>query len=286
MSSSGNNLQDAWDQASRELNEIPLVLERVRYAAAIKPLLALPEDCRILEAGCGAGRILRTLHALGYHNVTGLEISQARLDLVRQLGGTSAQLVRSDGVPFDDASFDGVVSAAVIEHVEHPAQWLAELARVVKPGGILSITSDTYMWCWLKKLGLYKTIQPIDDAIWPTTLIDWARQAGLEVAGYGGFTNVPEQEWYLGKQLKRLLSPGRILYQLTGIRTRRKRTYAAYEYMDEVPGILQALDAFELTPDENFWAAVFSYESYFWFRKRDDAAAAAVSTERSYRAAA
>lgn len=280
------NWDEAWEDTAREPAETPLVLDRMRYAAALKPLLALPEDARILEAGCGGGRILRTLHALGYRDVTGLEHSQSRLDAVKRAGGTSATLICSEQVPFDDASFDAVVSAAVIEHVADPAAWLAELARVVKPGGLVSMTSHSYMWRWLKKLGLYKAIQPIDDALWPGTVVGWARSAGLEVAGYGGFTSVPEQEWYLGKQLRRLLSPGRLLFKLTGIRTGRRRTYAAYEHIEEVPGIEAALDRFELSPREDFRAAVFSYESYYWFHKPAAAAAATGSQAADIRAAA
>lgn len=122
--SEAHGLGNQWDAVAEELTSIPLILERNRYATALKVLLGLDENARILEVGCGAGRILRTLEALGYRNVVGLEISQSRLNYVQQQGQTSAGLICSDHVPFADASFDAVVSAAVIEHVVDPRAWL------------------------------------------------------------------------------------------------------------------------------------------------------------------
>ncbi|RPI74444.1 MAG: class I SAM-dependent methyltransferase, partial [Desulfobacteraceae bacterium] len=64
-----------WDNVANKLNQIPLRGEQIRYAMAVKPLLALPKSSLILEAGCGSGRILRILTALGYSDLIGLEIS-------------------------------------------------------------------------------------------------------------------------------------------------------------------------------------------------------------------
>lgn len=265
-----SSLQNQWNQVAAELTAIPLILERVRYAVALKTILTLPPGARILEAGCGAGRILRTLQALGYHNVTGLEISQSRLDYVKHAGGTSAELVCSDHVPFEDESFDAVVSAAVIEHVADPMAWLGELARVTRPGGMISITSDTYMWKWLKKLGMYKTVQPLDEAIWPAKLTAAAEAAGLEVVGCGGFTNVPDQNYYFLKQLKRWSSLRRRWYLWRGVKGRQHKPIPVYEHVDEIPGILQALDEHPLSAQKSVWSAIFSYESYYYLRKRGE----------------
>lgn len=260
------NLHDAWDEVAAELCEIPLLLEVVRYGAAIKPLTVLPKTAQILEAGCGAGRILRSLSALGYENLSGLEISHARLRYINRHGPSNARLVCTDKVPFADASFDAVVSAAVIEHVADPAPWLAELARVTRPGGLISLTSDTYMWRWLQLLGLYKTVQPLDRAIWPTTLIGWGRRAGLELVACGGFVNVPEQEWFFPKQLKRLTSLRRWYCKLRKIRG-TPRPQPPVRHIPEVEGVLEAVDQFPMTDARDVLAAIFSYESFFWFRK-------------------
>jgi 2-polyprenyl-3-methyl-5-hydroxy-6-metoxy-1,4-benzoquinol methylase len=282
---------DRWNEVAAELTANPLVLERVRYAVALKAILGLPEDSAILDAGCGAGRILRTLEALGYHNVTGLETSQWRLDYVQHAGGTRAKLICSDRVPFEDASFDAVVSAAVIGQVPDARTWLGELARVVKPGGIISITSDAYSRNWVRRLGVDGGARATGRAIRPKVLLDWADEAGLETIACGGFTNVPDQEYHLLKQLKHWLSPRRRYYKWRG-QSLHYKPAAAYEHLEELPGILDALDRQPLQTGMRPWQAMFSYESFFYFRKRGESAASqqpatqSPADERTYRAAA
>jgi ubiquinone/menaquinone biosynthesis C-methylase UbiE len=263
-----SELVGAWDEVAAELSAIPLELERVRYAAVLKFIEALPKSARVLEAGCGAGRILRALAAMGYENLVGLEISQSRLDYVSRAGPTCAELVCSDQVEFEDESFDVVVSAAVIEHVIDPAKWLGELARVTKKGGLISIATDTYMWQWLKRLGLYRTVQPLDQAIWPRALIRWGERAGLELAGCGGFVNVPEQRWYFARQLKRLTSLRRWWCKLWGIRrTQSAASEAPAPAVDETASILEATRAFPMAQKRDLAGCIWSYECYYWFRK-------------------
>jgi ubiquinone/menaquinone biosynthesis C-methylase UbiE len=264
-----SELRETWDEVAAELTSIPLVLEHVRYAAAIKPLTRLPKSSSILEAGCGAGRILRSLDAMGYENLTAIELSLSRLHYVQFAGPMNAKLVCSDAIPFNDNQFDAIVSAAVIEHVTDPRAWLAELARVVRPGGVISIVTDPYIWRWLQMLGLYKSIQPIDRAIWPWKLLRWAREAGLTPIACGGFVNVPEQRQYFVRQLKRLTSIRRWIFKLTGIRTSRPKTApdAPAPEFDEVGMIVDAVRRFPRSRKLDMGNCLFSYENYFWFTK-------------------
>lgn len=243
------------------LGNISLAGERVRYAATIKPLLALPTNALLLEAGCGSGRILRTLSALGYENIVGLEISLARLRDISLQGRNFARLVNSSEVPFVAEAFDGVLSAAVIEHVSDPAHWLSELARVTRSGGIVSIATDTYAWRWLKKLGLYRSIQPRDEAIWPGRIIDWGRRAGLELTSCGGFINTQDQRGYFGKRLLRLApKTGRLQKWL-------EPSEASAIPSDETEAILEAVEEFPSPTKANRWSCISSYECFYWFRK-------------------
>lgn len=261
-------LAQSWDEVAAELSAIPLELERVRYASVLKFIESLAKEARILEAGCGAGRILRSLAAMGYENLVGLEISQSRLDYVSRVGPACAELVCSDRVDFADETFDAVVSAAVIEHVIDPAKWLGELARVTKRGGLISIATDTYMWQWLNRLGLYRTVQPIDQAIWPKALIRWGERAGLELAGCGGFVNVPEQRWYFARQLKRLTSLRRWWCKFWGIRrTQSATSESPAPAVDETASILEATRDFPLRQTRDLMGCIWSYECYYWFRK-------------------
>jgi SAM-dependent methyltransferase len=261
MLTMNHTLHREWDQAAGELNTIPLVDERVRYAAAIKPLLAIPKTSCILEVGCGSGRLLRALAALGYQDIVGLEISPSRLRQVTRFGPSDARLICSNVVPFVSEAYDAVVSAAVIEHVVAPADFLAELARVTRAGGVISIVTDTYMWSWLKKLGLYRTRQPLDEAIWPRKIIRWARQAGLELIGCAGFVNTPDQQGYFGKQLLRLVPlTSRMRHWLN----RAPKPVVA---SDEAGAILEAVQGFDNDARVDLWSCIWSYECYYWFRK-------------------
>ncbi len=259
-------LTAAWNDVAGELSAIPPVLERMRYASVIRPLLELPRSANILEAGCGAGRVLRTLDALGFKNLTGLEISTARLNFVRR-AGPAARLICTDGVPFADSAFDAVVSAAVIEHIAQPDRWLADLARATRRGGIVSIATDTLMWNWLKMLGLYKSVQPIDRAIWPGKLARWGSQAGLKLIACGGFVNVDEQRWYFAQQMKRLMSWRRWWFKLTGQRTGKPRPPTVYPQGNEVAAIVQATRDFPSGRTRRWMQCVWAYECFYWFVK-------------------
>jgi SAM-dependent methyltransferase len=260
-----NHLTNAWNEVAAELTAIPLLLERARYAATIKPICHLPHNAQILEAGCGAGRILRTLDRMGYRDLTGLEISKSRLDYVAQAGPAGARLICSGEVPFANDTFDAVLTAAAIEHVTDPRQWIAELARVTRPGGVVSITTDTYMWKWLQSLGLYQTVQPLDGAIWPYTLVNWARQAGLQLRSCGGFDSVDKQRWYFLKQMKRLVSARRWYRKLKG-------GYPPVNPWGNVPAVEEAsiTDAvrdFPLHDQSDLPACVWAWECFYWFEK-------------------
>ncbi|MFX1552318.1 MAG: class I SAM-dependent methyltransferase [Promethearchaeota archaeon] len=255
------DLSQAWNQVADVLNETSIAGECVRYAAAIKPLLALPKTSLIMEAGCGSGRILRTLAALGYHRLVGLEISHERLSEVTRLGSSSAQLICSSAVPFASAAFDAVVSAAVIEHVIDPGSWLKELARVTRSGGLLSIVTDTYMWQWLKRFGVYRSIQPLDEAIWPPTMIRWAQKSGLHLLGCKGFINRPDQRGYFIRQLLKLIPR-------TGSLQRWFNQTATPDIpSDETEVILDSIRGFNDRTRVDLWSCVWSYECYYWFRK-------------------
>lgn len=105
----------------------------------------LPRTGRILEAGCGTGRVVRYLHDRGY-DIEGVELNAAIVAQVKAaqpdlkiLVGDVAQLPRPDGY------YAGLVSYGTIEHfiagVEAPLQ---EHYRVLAPGGIAVITVPSY----------------------------------------------------------------------------------------------------------------------------------------------
>lgn len=97
---------------------------------------------RILDAGCGSGPLTAALRDSGAV-VTGLDASAAMLDLARQRLGEDADLHVADlrePLKFNDAEFDDVVASLVLHYLEDWSGPLAELRRVLKPGGRLILS--------------------------------------------------------------------------------------------------------------------------------------------------
>jgi SAM-dependent methyltransferase len=108
--------------------------------------LGLPQQARILDAGCGSGRNMVELARRG--TVTGVELSQASVDLARARGAGEVLAGSVLEMPFADDSFDLAVSLDVIEHLEDDVTALRELRRTVAPGGALLVTVPAYQWLW------------------------------------------------------------------------------------------------------------------------------------------
>jgi ubiquinone/menaquinone biosynthesis C-methylase UbiE len=104
----------------------------------------------LLDAGCGDGRFLAGIAGLPNRpaHLVGTDISERILVTARRWAerdGFELELVRAnmEMLPFPDASFDRVLSVQVIEHLLDPEAGLAELARVLRPGGKLVLSTDS-----------------------------------------------------------------------------------------------------------------------------------------------
>jgi ubiquinone/menaquinone biosynthesis C-methylase UbiE len=92
---------------------------------------------RVLDAGCGSGPLFEDLRANGAL-VTGFDSSPAMLALARERLGEDADLQVADlsrPLPYVDGAFDDVVVSLVLHYFRDWAAPLAELRRVLRPGG-------------------------------------------------------------------------------------------------------------------------------------------------------
>ncbi|MFJ7176353.1 class I SAM-dependent methyltransferase [Streptomyces massasporeus] len=113
------------------------------YAAAVAEL-GLRTGDRVLDAGCGTGRALPPLRAVvGASGVVlGADLTPAMLrEAVRAGRDRDGQLLLADvaALPLRSHSLDAVFGAGLISHLGDPAENLRELARVVRPGGVLAL---------------------------------------------------------------------------------------------------------------------------------------------------
>jgi len=99
---------------------------------------------RILDAGCGSGPVMAALRDRG-GVVTGFDKSTGMLEQARRRLGGDADLLMADlssPLPFADGTFDDVIASLVLHYLEDWGLALAELRRVLKPGGRLIMSVD------------------------------------------------------------------------------------------------------------------------------------------------
>ncbi|UBU18933.1 class I SAM-dependent methyltransferase [Nonomuraea gerenzanensis] len=99
---------------------------------------------RILDAGCGSGPLFAELRDRGAI-ITGIDASAGMLEQARQRLGADADLQVADlagPLPFPDEAFDDVIASLVLHYLEDWGPTLAELRRVLRPGGRLLISID------------------------------------------------------------------------------------------------------------------------------------------------
>ncbi|WP_416959444.1 class I SAM-dependent methyltransferase [Streptomyces sp. Agncl-13] len=113
------------------------------YAAAVAEL-GLRAGDRVLDAGCGTGRALPPLRAAVGRSgvVAGADLTPAMLEAAVRAGrGRDGRLLLADvaALPLRSESLDAVFAAGLIAHLPQPDENLRELARVVRPGGMLAL---------------------------------------------------------------------------------------------------------------------------------------------------
>ncbi len=110
------------------------------YAEQIVPLATegLHGARRVLDVGTGEGQLARLAHRLGAETVVGVDPTVAQLKVAGERAGGPAY-ARADAtrLPLRDASFDAVIVCLVLEHVEDHVAAIAEISRVLEPGGRL-----------------------------------------------------------------------------------------------------------------------------------------------------
>jgi SAM-dependent methyltransferase len=110
------------------------------YEEQIIPLAAheLAGAGRVLDIGCGDGQISRVL-AMGGAEVVGVDPTANQIAVARQRGGGPAYVrAPADRLPFAGESFDAALACLVFEHIDAVDESIAELARVLRPGGRFS----------------------------------------------------------------------------------------------------------------------------------------------------
>ncbi len=151
-----DDLRSYYESRAAELDELALTYEHPepykrffygnRLRAVLAALDAQPGD-EVLDIGCGSGVYARVLTERGA-SVTATEFAPTPLALARRnLGALAAQvelrLEDAQALTLPDESFDRALLTEVIEHVPDPGRAVAEAARVLRPGGVLAVSTPS-----------------------------------------------------------------------------------------------------------------------------------------------
>jgi SAM-dependent methyltransferase len=110
---------------------------RYRWAAA------LVTDKRVLDAGCGTGYGSELLAREGATEVVGIDVDVDTVDAAQRASTGKTAFVAADllALPAELGDFDVVVCFEVLEHLDDPEVALNRLAAVLRPGGVLAVSS-------------------------------------------------------------------------------------------------------------------------------------------------
>lgn len=164
---------------------------------------------RVLEIACGRGelaswcvrRAAPSLLVAADFSWSAVQLADER---ARAHAGARAAVIQADAqaIPLPSGSIDTAICCETIEHVPSPRLALAELARVLRPGGRLFLTHPSY----LGPMGLYRGYlrvrgrrfteegQPINHMLVAPLVRHWLRRAGLRIeasAGAGHYVPFP-----------------------------------------------------------------------------------------------
>ena len=134
---------DYWDDHWETGSALPKLLRtsQATYVSRITSRYLQPADGPILEGGCGTGQHVAALTHQGYTCI-GVDYAEKTVEAIHAAApALDVRLGDITALDFDDATFAGYWSVGVIEHFwQGYAQCMAEMARVVRPGGYLFVT--------------------------------------------------------------------------------------------------------------------------------------------------
>jgi 2-polyprenyl-3-methyl-5-hydroxy-6-metoxy-1,4-benzoquinol methylase len=156
----------------------------------------LPEDLRgktLLDAGSGTGWFSERACQRGA-KVTSLDVGEKLLAQVAKKCDSERVVGDLLSLPFEPDRFDFVICSEVIEHTTDPERAVRELARVLKPGGVLVVTVPNRVWHFAIDIANLLKLRPYEGyenwLSWPQ-LRRYVEATSLQVEQMKGFHMVP-----------------------------------------------------------------------------------------------
>lgn len=153
---------------------LPALLDPVRVPYFLSVLRHRPGVTHVLDVGCGGGVTAQGLALEGF-TVVGVDPSLGAIaEATRHADGVSFAVSTGEVLPFPDDGFDAVLCTEVLEHVSNPAAVVAEIGRVLRPGGVFLFSTPNRTL--LSRLVLIDLAQRWRlTAVLPNDLHEWHR---------------------------------------------------------------------------------------------------------------
>lgn len=185
------------------------------YDNLLKKSLIQP-DSDIIEIGCGTGKISEAL-VKTYKNLTVSDISE-------KLTNHTAERLQIKGLSFDctdiplpNNSYDAVISSECIEHTTDPMKAILEMTRILKPHGILILTTPNKLWypaLIMARILRIRKFNGIENWTWPHVVKKWLKNNDFEDIHMSGVHILPFQLPYATSFLPYFDSFGHLLYPI------------------------------------------------------------------------
>jgi ubiquinone/menaquinone biosynthesis C-methylase UbiE len=146
--------------------------------------MPMTRKSRVLDVGCGTGELLRRLRAKYPDAVlAGLDPVAEMLAVARDKlsGREDLRIGYADSLPWQAGSFDVVASCNMFHYISHPIEALHEMARVLRPGGVIVLTDwcDDYLACRVCNLYLRLTNRAFYKTYRQAECLDLLHRAGF-----------------------------------------------------------------------------------------------------------
>jgi SAM-dependent methyltransferase len=154
---------------------------RAREVRPMMRRMKLDRGEAALDLGCYTGVWTNYLRRR-VPRAIGIDVDQFVVDWGKRIyPKADLRLADAERLPFPDAEFDRVAFISTLEHIKHPGDALAEVARVLKPGGLVAMSADTLDHpAWRKRRAVHGPRSFIEHFFSREDLIELAREHGLE----------------------------------------------------------------------------------------------------------
>jgi 2-polyprenyl-6-hydroxyphenyl methylase / 3-demethylubiquinone-9 3-methyltransferase len=176
-----NRDADKWRDPNHFLSMlVPLAIPRVQYVHRVltEQSQLTPKSIQVLDLGCGGGLVAEEMAQLGYC-VTGIDPSERSIAVARAQAHEAGLAIdyrngAGESLPFERGTFDAAYCLDVLEHVSDVEKVIAEIQRVLKPGGLFVF--DTINRTLRSKLLAIKIMQDWQaTSVMPPNFHDWGK---------------------------------------------------------------------------------------------------------------